>query len=138
MQEEKKQCDVLCVGGGIAGLMAAVKAAELGSKVIVAEKANTLRSGSGGTGNDHFQCYIPEVHGDFDSFWKELFYGQITGFLRTLDTEYIRYWFENSFEIVKLWDGWGIPMKYEGRYEFAGHGFPGKMLNHLKYSGVNQ
>lgn len=138
MQEEKKQCDVLCVGGGIAGLMAAINAAEQGARVIVAEKANTLRSGSGGTGNDHFQCYIPEVHGDFDSFWKELFYGQITGFLRTLDTEYIRYWFENSFEIVRLWDSWGIPMKYEGIYEFAGHGFPGKMLNHLKYSGVNQ
>jgi succinate dehydrogenase/fumarate reductase flavoprotein subunit len=138
MEIEKRQCDVLCVGGGIAGLMAAIEASELGAKVIVAEKANTLRSGSGGMGNDHFQCYIPEVHGDFDLFWKELFFGQLVDLLHRMGKEYVRFWFENSFDIVNLWDKWGIPMKYEGKYEFAGHGFPGKQLNHLKYSGVDQ
>ena len=101
MQEEKIKCDVLVIGGGIAGLMAAIKAGEIGANVVVAEKANTLRSGSGGMGNDHFQCYIPEVHGDFDFFWKELFYGQMVFFLQQMDTEFIRFWFKNSFEIVK-------------------------------------
>ncbi len=138
MQEEKVKCDVLCIGGGIAGLMAAIKAADTGVEVVVVEKSNTLRSGAGGMGNDHFQCYIPEIHGDFDTFWRELFYGQMVGFFQQLDTDYIRYWFENSFDIVKLWNSWGIPMTYQGRYEFAGHGFPGKQLNHLKYSGMNQ
>ena len=56
--------DVLVVGGGIAGLMAAICAADMGVHVVVAEKANTKRSGCGATGNDHFQCYIPEVHGE--------------------------------------------------------------------------
>lgn len=138
MEIEKKQCDVLCVGGGIAGLMAAIQASEGGAKVIVADKANTLRSGSAGMGNDHFQCYIPEVHGDFNFFWKELFYGQLVDILQKMGREYVRFWFENTFDIVKLWDKWGIPMKYEGKYEFAGHGFPGKQLNHLKFSGANQ
>jgi len=138
MREERIKCDVLVIGGGIAGLMAAIRASEMGADVVLAEKANTLRSGSGGMGNDHFQCYIPEVHGDFDFFWKELFYGQMVQFLQHMDTEFIMYWFENSYKIVKLWDEWGIPMKYEGTYEFAGHGFPGKQLNHLKYSGMNQ
>lgn len=138
MEIERKQCDVLCVGGGIAGLMAAIQASELGARVIVAEKSNTLRSGKAGMGNDHFQCYIPEVHGDFNIFWRELFYGQLVGMLQMLSREYVRYWFESSFDIVRLWDSWGIPMKYEGRYEFAGHGFPGKQLNNLKYSGANQ
>lgn len=138
MEIEKKQCDVLCVGGGIAGLMAAIRASELGAKVIVAEKSNTLRSGAAGVGNDHFQCYIPEVHGDFELFWRELFHGQLVGFLRKMDVEYVRYWYENTYDILKLWDSWGIPMKYEGRYEFAGHTFPGKQLNHLKYSGMSQ
>jgi succinate dehydrogenase/fumarate reductase flavoprotein subunit len=128
----------LCVGGGIAGLMAAIQASDKGAKVIVADKANTVRSGSAGMGNDHFQCYIPEVHGDFELFWNELFYGQLVDILRKMGREYVRFWFENSFDIVKLWDEWGIPMKYEGKYEFAGHGFPGKQLNHLKFSGVNQ
>ena len=57
------ETDVLCVGGGIAGLMAAIRAAELGAKVVVAEKGNTLTSGAGGLGNDHFLCYLPDVHG---------------------------------------------------------------------------
>ena len=45
-----KQCDILIVGGGTAGLMAAVAAAERGARVIVAEKADTRRSGGGATG----------------------------------------------------------------------------------------
>ena len=79
MEVRKLSCDVLCVGGGIAGLMAAIEAAEKGAKVIVAEKANTERSGAGGMGNDHFHCYIPEVHGDYDEFAKDLYYGQMAG-----------------------------------------------------------
>jgi succinate dehydrogenase/fumarate reductase flavoprotein subunit len=138
MKEVQKRCDVLCIGGGIAGLMAAIKACDLGAKILVVEKSNTVRSGSGGMGNDHFQCYIPEVHGDFDVFMRDVFYGQMGGHLRMLDTEYVHYWLKNTFEIVKLWESWGIPMKYQGRYEFAGHGFPGKQLTHLKYSGVSQ
>ena len=41
------EADVLVVGGGIAGLMAAINAADQGVSVVVAEKANTKRSGSG-------------------------------------------------------------------------------------------
>ena len=137
-EEERKQADVLCVGGGIAGLMAAIRAAELGAKVIVAEKSNILRSGSAGMGNDHFQCYIPEVHGDFEVFAKELLYGQMGPMIGLLDREVWRYWFENTFDILKLWESWGIPIKYQGKYEFAGHAFPGRQLNHLKYSGECQ
>ena len=65
-------CDVLVVGGGIAGLMAAIAAADQGIKVIVAEKCDTRRSGSGCTGNDHFMCYIPEVHGSVDDFYQTI------------------------------------------------------------------
>lgn len=63
MREEIVEADVLVVGGGIAGLMVAIRAGELGARVVLAEKANTLRSGAGATGNDHFMCYIPEYHG---------------------------------------------------------------------------
>lgn len=58
------ESDLLVIGGGIAGLMTAIRAAELGLKVIVADKSNVRYSGAGATGNDHFQCYIPEYHGD--------------------------------------------------------------------------
>jgi succinate dehydrogenase/fumarate reductase flavoprotein subunit len=57
------ETDVLIVGGGLAGCMAAIKAAESGVKVTIAEKADTLSSGCGGTGIDHTWAYIPEIHG---------------------------------------------------------------------------
>src|SRR3990172_7954751 len=54
--------DVLIIGGGLAGCMAAIKAAEYDVTVTIAEKANTLASGCAGTGVDHMWAYIPPVH----------------------------------------------------------------------------
>jgi len=56
------ETDVLVIGGGLAGCMAAIKAAEYGIKVVIAEKANTENSGCAGTGIDHSWAYIPPVH----------------------------------------------------------------------------
>jgi succinate dehydrogenase/fumarate reductase flavoprotein subunit len=56
------ETDVLVIGGGLAGCMAAIKAAEHGVKVVIAEKANTENSGCAGTGIDHSYAYIPPVH----------------------------------------------------------------------------
>lgn len=136
MDEIVIKTDVLCVGGGIAGLMAAIRAKELGVDVVIAEKANTLRSGSAGLGCDHFRAYIPEFHGnDIESVVDEVWHSQV-GWTRSRG--FIKTWMERSFEIVKLWDSWGIPMKYKGRWEFAGHAFPGRPFTTLKYSGQNQ
>ena len=137
MKEQIIQADVLCIGGGIAGLMAAIRASESGAKVVVAEKANTLRSGSAGLGNDHFRCYIPDIHGpDIKPNLESLARSQVGGAMRNMT--FMRTWMEKSFDIVKLWESWGIEMKYEGRYEFAGHGLPGRILASLKYSGKDQ
>jgi len=132
------EADVLCIGGGIAGLMAAIRASELGANVVVAEKGNTLSSGAGGLGNDHFVCYIPKVHGsDVMAVIEELRRGQLSARLK--DLEKTRFWLEHTYDIVKLWDSWGIPMKYRGRYEFAGHAYPGDSYPcHLKYAGKRQ
>lgn len=138
MEVQKVSCDVLCVGGGIAGLMAAIEAADNGAKVIVAEKAHVERSGSGGMGNDHFHCYIPQVHGDYEEFAEDLLLGQMAGRIASAGREAADFWFKNTYKIIQMWESWGIPMKYEGEYHFAGHGFPGQILNHLKYSGKNQ
>jgi succinate dehydrogenase/fumarate reductase flavoprotein subunit len=45
MKKDIVETDVLCVGGGIAGLMAAIRASEHGARVVVADKANPVRSG---------------------------------------------------------------------------------------------
>ena len=132
--------DCIIIGGGPAGLMAAIHASELGAKVIVAEKGNTLHSGRGRAGNDHFWCYIPEVHGlDMEAFLKECLKGPKLRLMQAgTGIRVLRTFLEKSFDIVQLWDTWGIPMKYQGRWEFAGHSFPGDVLTHLKYGGLKQ
>jgi succinate dehydrogenase/fumarate reductase flavoprotein subunit len=57
------EADVLIIGGGLAGCMAAIKARESGLRIVIAEKADTLASGCAGSGIDHMWAYIPEVHG---------------------------------------------------------------------------
>ncbi|GAU79786.1 FAD-dependent oxidoreductase [Fusibacter sp. 3D3] len=49
------ESDVLVLGGGIAGCMAAIAAAEKGCKVTIVEKAGIKRSGAGGSGCDHWE-----------------------------------------------------------------------------------
>jgi succinate dehydrogenase/fumarate reductase flavoprotein subunit len=56
------ETDVLVIGGGLAGCMAAIKAAESGVHVTIAEKANTLSSGCAGTGIDHVWGYYAPLH----------------------------------------------------------------------------
>lgn len=132
MEREMLEADVLCVGGGPAGLMAAIHASELGAKVVVAEKGNTLRSGAAATGNDHFNCFLPERHGEIGPIVSAR---MRMGGIR--NREIARAQLEKSFDIVKLWESWGIPMKYKGEYEFAGHAYPGatEPRTSLKFHG---
>lgn len=53
-KEHVHTCDVLVVGGGIAGCHAAINAARRGAKVTVVDKAWTKVSGAGGAGVDHW------------------------------------------------------------------------------------
>ena len=51
----RMEADVLVLGGGIAGCMAAIAAAKRGQRVILVEKGATKRSGAGGSGCDHWE-----------------------------------------------------------------------------------
>jgi succinate dehydrogenase/fumarate reductase flavoprotein subunit len=57
-KEREIEADVLVLGGGIAGCWAAISAARKGVKVVLVEKGNTVRSGAGGPGCDHW-CQCP-------------------------------------------------------------------------------
>lgn len=50
-----QNADVLVLGGGIAGCMAAIAAAKKGQRVILVEKGAVKRSGAGGSGCDHWE-----------------------------------------------------------------------------------
>lgn len=128
--------DVLIVGGGIAGMQAAIAAAETGVDVIVAEKADTRRSGCGATGNDHFICYIPDYHGDdFDEICREVTESLIGP---QQDFNLLRLMMSRSFELVQKWESYGINMRPTGEYVFRGHAMPGRRRYHLKYDGKDQ
>lgn len=128
--------DVLVIGGGIAGMQAAITAAEHGVDVIVAEKADTRRSGCGATGNDHFMCYIPEYHGeDFNEIIREVT-ETLVGPLQDMDL--LRLMMKRSYELVQKWESYGIPMRPTGKWSFMGHSMPGRRRYHLKYDGKDQ
>jgi succinate dehydrogenase/fumarate reductase flavoprotein subunit len=57
-KEYEVDTDVLVIGGGIAGCWAAISAARKGVRVALVEKGDTIRSGSGGPGCDHW-CQCP-------------------------------------------------------------------------------
>ncbi|MBN1160735.1 MAG: FAD-dependent oxidoreductase [Dehalococcoidales bacterium] len=57
-QEQEIDTDVLVIGGGIAGCWAAISAARQGLNVALVEKGDTVRSGAGGPGCDHW-CNAP-------------------------------------------------------------------------------
>jgi succinate dehydrogenase/fumarate reductase flavoprotein subunit len=57
-QEQEIDADVLVLGGGIAGCWAAISAARQGLNVVMVEKGDTVRSGAGGPGCDHW-CNAP-------------------------------------------------------------------------------
>ena len=65
--DEYLNADVLVLGGGLAGCLAAIKAADNGAKVVVFEKAHIDRSGNGNTGLHR----IPLIHPDYNYSFEE-------------------------------------------------------------------
>jgi succinate dehydrogenase/fumarate reductase flavoprotein subunit len=55
-KENEVSCDVLILGGGIAGCWAAIGAARKGARVVMVEKGVTRTSGAGGSGVDHWHA----------------------------------------------------------------------------------
>ncbi|MFC2011584.1 FAD-dependent oxidoreductase [Chloroflexota bacterium] len=54
-KENEVSCDVLVLGGGIAGCWAAIGAAKKGAKVVLVDKGAVKTSGAGGSGVDHWR-----------------------------------------------------------------------------------
>jgi len=66
MEHDFIQCDVLIIGGGTAGLNAAIASAERGARVVAVDKGNIERSGDIGGGVDHFLAYLDQ-EGSWDT-----------------------------------------------------------------------
>lgn len=137
VRDEIVKTDYLIIGGGVAGLQSAITAAAKGVDVLIAEKADTRRSGFGCGGNDHFMCYIPECHGDnLERVLSEIGEGMEGGPWQ--DPAMLRKMMLRTQSIVERWESYGINMKPTGEYHFEGHTMPNRQCYHLKYDGHNQ
>jgi succinate dehydrogenase/fumarate reductase flavoprotein subunit len=119
--EEEIETDILVVGAGAGGMMAAISAADRGTRVILCEMGNARRSGGITGGNDHYQCFIPDIHGP--EVKEKLIREHSTIFGGSRD--FIVRRIETAHSVLKMWENWGINMKTDGHYEFTGHGWPG-------------
>ena len=131
------EADLLIVGGGIGGLMAGIAAGKAGCKnIIIMEKSHAKRSGSGATGNDHFNCYVPSIHGDdIEPVFQQTMQSLVGSFK---EPSLMHKFLEKSFDLLKMWEEWGINMRPTGEWECKGHALPGKTRAFLKYDGSDQ
>ncbi|MDR1574177.1 MAG: FAD-binding protein [Clostridiales Family XIII bacterium] len=110
--ENRIECDVLVVGGGIAGCFAAVKAKEQNAHVILADKGCVGKSGQSPFANSIMAFNADEGH-DLDAWMR---YENKTG-------EYInnRYWTEQcikgSWSIYRELISWGLEFKQDKAYD---------------------
>lgn len=97
--------DVLVIGGGLAGLMAAISAVEVGASVIVLDKAHPRRSGAAAGGIDHlFTLMYPESQ--LDDFVKKQ--AEVCGGL--VDHRFPAM-FRNSRSVLEFLEGIGVQVR---------------------------
>jgi adenylylsulfate reductase subunit A len=114
--------DVLVIGGGLSGCMAAINAREHGARTAIMEKSHTERSGAAGTGNDHFWFYDPEIHGPRGWTIPDMVrdistdgeYGKTKGGL--MDQELLEIVAAGTKEAVDRLERWGIQFRYDEIY----------------------
>lgn len=114
--------DVLILGGGLGGCMAAINAADHGVNVTIVEKSHIERSGAAGTGNDHFWHWNPDIHPQRGwtipdmvrdiSFDGE--YGKTKGGL--IDQELCEIVAAGTMDAVNNLESWGVQFKYDKIY----------------------
>ncbi len=110
-EDETLDTDVLVIGGGIAGLVSAIEAANAGAKVVVLEKLDRL-GGSSVTSGGYVYGTGSQMNKDesIDGYHPEdmvAYYTERTG--GDMDVEMVTYWAEHSGESIDwLIDDMGI------------------------------
>lgn len=104
--------DVLVIGGGSAGTMAAMAARQKGLDAVLVDKANIDRSGCGAAGNDHFMAVL-ETGPDWDT--PEVFLGWYKRLTQGLvDSKVVDHVYVQKIKgLVDYLEGLGIQMKID-------------------------
>jgi succinate dehydrogenase/fumarate reductase flavoprotein subunit len=108
------ETDVLIIGGGLAGCMSAIKAAEYDVSVTIAEKADTRSSGCAGTGIDHMWGYIPPVHEKMGYTIEDIIESHTKGIANGfIDPELLHFIVRESYDRVLDLESFGLNFRYE-------------------------
>lgn len=107
------ECDVLVVGGGLAGCWAALRAAECGRSVILVEKAKVARSGCSSFSAG--AMLAPLEHDDFDVWKKEIV--EKGEFLN--DQDWVDLFLPEQVKRLRDLERWGVPMERDAEGQLA-------------------
>ncbi len=107
-------CDILVVGGGLAGCMATIRARELNDRVILVDKSNPERSGCAASGIDHIWAYFPDVQGEEGVSLDDLVADHVNNIAKGLiHRKVIHYIAETSLARILDLERFGAKIRYE-------------------------
>ncbi|MEI9475766.1 MAG: FAD-dependent oxidoreductase, partial [Deltaproteobacteria bacterium] len=121
LEQEQIKTDVLVIGGGLAGCMAAIRASEIiGSEnVLVVEKSNVRRSGNAATGVDHTWSYMPEIHGPMGFTIEQLVEDHVSAMGQFQDADLIYTVASTIVDRIRDMERWGFPVRTGGEYDYV-------------------
>lgn len=121
LEKETLKVDVLVIGGGLAGCMAAIRASEVcGSEnVLLVEKANVQRSGNAGTGVDHTWSYMPEYHEPLGFTIEQLVEDHVKAMGNLQDRDIIYTIATTIKDRLVDMEKWGFPVKTNGEWNYV-------------------
>lgn len=121
LEQEVVNTDVLVIGGGLAGCMAAIRASELlgAENVMVVEKSHIRRSGNAATGVDHTWSYMPEIHMAMGYTLEQLVEDHVKATGLFQDQDLIFTVASTIADRIKDMERWGFPMKTGGVYNYV-------------------
>ena len=105
--------DVLVIGGGFAGVWAAIRAKDFVDKVVLIDKAKVARSGCSTFAAGVQLCPTPED--DLDVWKKELV--ESGGYFP--DQDWLDTYLQNQMERVKDYDRWGVSVERDEKGQIA-------------------
>jgi len=145
----REQCDVLIIGGGVAGCYAAIKAKEANPNldILLLEKAAIRRSGAACRGMDAINVVVIPGYSTPEEYIESVKINSMGVF----DESVTRRIAEESFEAMRQLEEWGVefPRDEQGRYmvssfhpkgsftvEMRGDNFKPLLAEHARTSGA--
>ncbi|CAM2186016.1 Fumarate reductase flavoprotein subunit [Paraburkholderia sacchari] len=117
MNTETLEYDIVVVGGGTAGPMAAIKAKERNPelKVLLLEKANVKRSGAISMGMDGLNNAVIPGHATPEQYTREITIANDG----IVDQETVYAYAQHSFATIEQLDRWGVKFEKDGNGDYA-------------------